>query len=65
MTAENEPIFQNKCLCTTMMLLHAKDYANSVIYADKVLLTAKTDDNVKGDVFNISCSLCPKLGDQL
>ncbi|MFV8442789.1 tetratricopeptide repeat protein [Flavobacterium sp. LB2P44] len=41
-----------------------KDYSNSVIYADKVLMNPKTDDNVKSDAQIIIARAAIETGDE-
>lgn len=50
---ENEAdLFQNKVFAQSNLMkcyYEGKDYANAVVYADRVLVNPKTDDNVKSD----------------
>ena len=65
---ENEANFaQNKVFAqSNLMKLYYdnKDYSNSVIYADKVLSSAKIDDNVKSDAQIIIARSAIKTGDE-
>lgn len=66
---ENEANFaQNKIFAqSNLMKLYYdnKDYSNSVIYADKVLSSAKIDDNVKSDAQIIIARSAIKTGDEV
>ncbi|WP_413998969.1 tetratricopeptide repeat protein [Flavobacterium sp. W1B] len=65
---ENEADFpQNKIFAQSNLMkcyYDKKDYANSVIYADKVLNNPKTDDNVKSDAQIIIARSAVHTGDE-
>jgi TolA-binding protein len=65
---ENEAEFpQNKVFAQSNLMkcyYDQKDYSNSVIYADKVLSNAKTDDNVKSDAQIIIARSAMQTGDE-
>lgn len=65
---ENEADFpQNKVFAQSNLMkcyYDKKDYSNSVIYADKVLNNAKTDDNVKSDAQIIIARSAMQTGDE-
>jgi tetratricopeptide (TPR) repeat protein len=65
---ENEADFpQNKVFAQSNLMkcyYDKKDYSNSVIYADKVLSNAKTDDNVKSDAQIIIARSAMQTGDE-
>ena len=65
---ENEADFsQNKVFAQSNLMkcyYDKKDYANSVIYAEKVLVNPKTDDNVKSDAQIIVARSAIQTGDE-
>ena len=65
---ENEADFpQNKVFAQSNLMkcyYDKQDYTNSVIFADKVLANAKTDDNVKSDAQIIIARSAMKTGDE-
>jgi tetratricopeptide (TPR) repeat protein len=65
---ENEADFpQNKVFAQSNLMkcyYDKKDYSNSVIYAEKVLNNAKTDDNVKSDAQIIIARSAMQTGDE-
>jgi TolA-binding protein len=65
---ENEADFpQNKVFAQSNLMkcyYDKQDYDNAVIYADKVLANAKTDDNVKSDAQIIIARSAMKTGDE-
>ena len=65
---ENEADFpQNKVFAQSNLMkcyYEKKDYANSVVYADKVLNNPKTDDNVKSDAQIIIARSAMQTGDE-
>lgn len=65
---ESEADFpQNKVFAQSNLMkcyYDKKDYSNSVIYADKVLNNAKTDDNVKSDAQIIIARSAMQTGDE-
>lgn len=65
---ENEADFpQNKVFAQSNLMkcyYDKKDYSNSVVYAEKVLNNAKTDDNVKSDAQIIIARSAMQTGDE-
>ncbi|MFM2368877.1 MAG: hypothetical protein RL619_1177 [Bacteroidota bacterium] len=65
---ENEAdISQNKTFAQSNLMkcyYEKKDYPNSVIYAEKVLMNPKTDDNVKSDAQIIIARAAIQTGDE-
>jgi TolA-binding protein len=65
---ENEAdISQNKTFAQSNLMksyYDKKDYPNSVIYAEKVLMNPKTDDNVKSDAQIIIARAAMQTGDE-
>nr|WP_314896471.1 tetratricopeptide repeat protein [uncultured Flavobacterium sp.] len=60
-------ISQNKTFAQSNLMkcyYEKKDYANSVIYAEKVLMNPKTDDNVKSDAQIIIARAAMQTGDE-
>jgi TolA-binding protein len=58
---------QNKTFAQSNLMkcyYEKKDYPNSVIYAEKVLMNAKTDDNVKSDAQIIIARAAMQTGDE-
>ncbi|PRZ27980.1 tetratricopeptide repeat protein [Flavobacterium granuli] len=66
---ENEADFpQNKIFAQSNLMkcyYDKKDYANSVVYADKVLNNPKTDENVKSDAQIIIARSAVQTGDEV
>jgi TolA-binding protein len=66
---ENEADFpQNKVFAQSNLMkcyYDKKDYSNSVVYAEKVLNNAKTDDNVKSDAQIIIARSAMQTGDEV
>jgi tetratricopeptide (TPR) repeat protein len=66
---ENEADFpQNKTFAQSNLMkcyYDKKDYDNSVVYADKVLVNPKTDDNVKSDAQIIIARAAIQTGDEM
>ena len=65
---ENEAdLFQNKVFAQSNLMkcyYEKKEYANAVVYADKVLANPKTDDNVKSDAQIIIARSAMQTGDE-
>lgn len=65
---ENEAdLYQNKVFAQSNLMkcyYEKKDYANAVVYADKVLANPKTDDNVKSDAQIIIARSAMQTGDE-
>ena len=66
---ENEAdLFQNKVFAQSNLMkcyYEGKEYANAVVYAEKVLANPKTDDSVKSDAQIIIARSAMQTGDEL